>query len=770
MQLSCSKEVEQVRAQWIHHDDDTAQIPSQPKRVRRPGSAVRSVFALEPLEPRTLLSADLSGAAQPLTPEPSPVNAPLVLLGDTPSAASVAARSASGTVIGRFGTVSGDADRHFTFHTHDGTSVTFSLTGAGVGEVLEGEKGPSIRLHSTDERSMAQILTTGGSGQLSIEHVTIDGPLGALIASTADLVGGFAAQGPVGSVAVRALDGGTISAPSIRGMTILGNVNQGTLLVGAQLGNDGRIGGAGDESDVFGPGSIASLYVGGSMRGSIVRIGQDPVDGTFDNGNDALQGGRDSAMTFIRIEGALSDDTRFVGGAFPATIQLAGERIPVEGDGRFQTATAVHPVTEGDMPAPPQAAMSSALAATQATVVQSLVSDADVHDVTPVTEEGLPAPPQAAVSAPTVLSPATVTQSLVSTPDQHEVRPATEDVLPTPQQASVSPAVITSPAIVTQSVVSNPAPSSEVAAATNLGTSEWDSAVALWTSHMLEYGRRHGQELADLASGTPQDRVDATYYDAERVFYQIAAYTGDPSWANDAQIAERYYRDQYVLPNHGDVPGYWNFTQGLRMDYERTGDVISRVALLLLSEHAAFAERDTPIEWTESAESSREVAYAIMSHVNAEAVGAAPIPKKTQLIDQAMRHIDQWFVSKSASYMPFMVGLTAQALIHAYEQTPDPRIQTAVATAVEGLWREAWLPAASAFYYAGTSPTIAAPDLNMLIAPAYAWMYRQTGDLTYRDRGDAIFAGGVHNAFLGPMKHFNQNYMWSFDYMTYRRG
>jgi hypothetical protein len=285
---------------------------------------------------------------------------------------------------------------------------------------------------------------------------------------------------------------------------------------------------------------------------------------------------------------------------------------------------------------------------------------------------------------------------------------------------------------------------------------------------MLEYGQRHGHELADLASGAPQDQRDATYYDAEKVFYQIAAYTGDPAWVNYAQIAERYYRDNYVTVNGGAVPGYWNFTEGLRMDYQQTHDAASRDAVLLLSQNAAFAQQGTPLEWTESAEYSREVAYAIISYVDAQAVGSAPIPRAAQLIDQAMRHIDQWFVSKSQSYMPFMVGLTTQALIHAYEQNPDSRIQAAVATAVNGLWREAWLPSAASFYYAGTSPTEPAPDLNMLIAPAYAWMYQQTGDVTYRDRGDAIFAGGVNNAFLQPIKQFNQNYMWSFDYLKYR--
>jgi hypothetical protein len=61
-----------------------------------------------------------------------------------------------------------------------------------------------------------------------------------------------------------------------------------------------------------------------------------------------------------------------------------------------------------------------------------------------------------------------------------------------------------------------------------------------------------------------------------------------------------------------------------------------------------------------------------------------------------------------------------------------------------------------------------APDLNLLIAPAYAWLYSRTGDTTYRDRGDQIFAGGVKGAWLDGSKVFNQNYMWSFDYVKWR--
>ena len=82
----------------------------------------------------------------------------------------------------------------------------------------------------------------------------------------------------------------------------------------------------------------------------------------------------------------------------------------------------------------------------------------------------------------------------------------------------------------------------------------------------------------------------------------------------------------------------------------------------------------------------------------------------------------------------------------------------------------AWMPGAEAFWYDSTDTTAAAPDVNLLIAPAYAWLYRQTGDPAYRDRGDQIFAGGVKRASLSDGKHFDQSYRWSFDYVKWRRG
>ena len=64
----------------------------------------------------------------------------------------------------------------------------------------------------------------------------------------------------------------------------------------------------------------------------------------------------------------------------------------------------------------------------------------------------------------------------------------------------------------------------------------------------------------------------------------------------------------------------------------------------------------------------------------------------------------------------------------------------------------------------------AAPDLNLLIAPVYAWLYHQTGNTVYRDRADQIFAGGVAGAFLSQGKQFDQNYRLSFEYLRWRNS
>ncbi|MGH9189995.1 MAG: Ig-like domain-containing protein, partial [Acidimicrobiales bacterium] len=300
--------------------------------------------------------------------------------------------------------------------------------------------------------------------------------------------------------------------------------------------------------------------------------------------------------------------------------------------------------------------------------------------------------------------------------------------------------------------------------------------LSLWESQMVTVGQ---QRCADLAGPSDDSKFANTYYDAQRVFYQIADYTGDTSWNACAQDAERHYRDYYVLPNNGGVPGYWNFTTGLRMDFERTGDLTSKNAALLLNENAAYSVYRPDVE-SPYIDFSREVAYAILGAINAEKLGEPRHPRRQVLVDQAYGHLDQWFVTfgwqqnpppeNQSRLAPFMVGLTAHSLVRDWEETGDSRLIPTLQRAADWMWANAWMPAYQAMWYENLDQTAggAAPDLNLLIAPIYAFLYRQTGDTKYRDQGDQLFAGGVQLAWLGAGKQFDQSYWWSFDYVNWR--
>jgi hypothetical protein len=322
-------------------------------------------------------------------------------------------------------------------------------------------------------------------------------------------------------------------------------------------------------------------------------------------------------------------------------------------------------------------------------------------------------------------------------------------------------------------------------------------SLSQWESNMTFYGQKHCARLQSGA-GTFDERLNSTYYDAEFVYYQIGAYTNSSTWNACAQAAEKVYRD-WVIAGNGNAPGYWNFTSGLRRDFEVTGDATSANTVLLLSKNAAYA-RQGILSSAYSAASSREVSYALVSYIDAEKIGYPRNPQLGAYVDILLGHFDQWFVSKSyrcpsenacttgaaGQYyiQPFMVGLASEALIKYYvEINPDPRILATVKLAADWMWTHAWDASKKAFWYQNfiSDPSLIGsgywpdaeggqPDLNLLIAPAYAWLYRMTGDTKYRDQGDQVFVGGVAGAYLDGAKQFNQNYRWSFDFVKWRSG
>lgn len=286
-----------------------------------------------------------------------------------------------------------------------------------------------------------------------------------------------------------------------------------------------------------------------------------------------------------------------------------------------------------------------------------------------------------------------------------------------------------------------------------------------WEENMIKYGLKHSQAEEINILTAKQGEAHVWYYDGQRVFYQIADYTGDFRWHAVAAEKMISYRN-YVFEIDRRVPGWRVFPHGFYMDFKRTGDEKSKEAALLLTEKSAYAsEGGGPGEAL-----SRETAYCINAYLVAEALGEPRHPKLEVAVDYALGHIDQWFVQNSSkNWAPFMFGLTCEALISYYEQVEkDPHILSAIQMGLDACWKRAWIEEKQAFFYRADNPAGAAATLNLLVAPAFAWVYLQTGDTTWRDRGDKVFAGGVRDSYLEGGKQFSQNYRWSFDYVKWR--
>jgi hypothetical protein len=295
--------------------------------------------------------------------------------------------------------------------------------------------------------------------------------------------------------------------------------------------------------------------------------------------------------------------------------------------------------------------------------------------------------------------------------------------------------------------------------------------LAQYNQQMITHGRnqlcnKEQIELSGLWEG------NAWYYDGTRVAYQIAEYTHDESFKTCALYPLNVYRPYVGI--EGKIPGWRNFATGLRMHFDQTRDVNSKNAVVALLNAAYGANGITTVGMIPEG-TSREVAYAIITMLETEKVGQPRHARLAEYVDIALGHLELWFVAGQYVRMaPFMFALTSEALIRYYEVTQDPRILPELKRGADWIWQNAWVAGDRSFCYEYT-PTIAqnncakgAPDLNLLIVPVFGWIYSQTGDSSYIDKGDQIFIGGVEGAWLDQGKQFNQSYRWSMDYLKWR--
>jgi len=295
---------------------------------------------------------------------------------------------------------------------------------------------------------------------------------------------------------------------------------------------------------------------------------------------------------------------------------------------------------------------------------------------------------------------------------------------------------------------------------------DFTATKAAFDAHMIQYGQQHCNHIKEHIYDDG-DHLNDVYYDAARVYFQIADYTGVSAWNDCAQASEWIYRDNYIKSAGGNVAGYWNFGRGLRLDYQRTADSQSLTALDQLRDisswcsGSAYSTQHLPENGT-----SRENAYCLMTNAE-EAVLGRPAPRLEQYRTNAKGHVNQWLTG--TPMQPFMAALVAEALIEANEVVPAPETVPYVSNICHTAWAS-WDSNRKWFNYIGWNGSDDLRDLNLLIAPMYAWAFKQTGDNWYAARFDEIFASGVDGAYLGGGngKIFNQNYRWSIQGLDWR--
>jgi hypothetical protein len=294
-----------------------------------------------------------------------------------------------------------------------------------------------------------------------------------------------------------------------------------------------------------------------------------------------------------------------------------------------------------------------------------------------------------------------------------------------------------------------------------------------WENNMVSYGTSFCNNV-----GAPGSQQSVQYYDGTKVYYQVADYTNNAGLWNPCALNVRSaYRDGYVMPNNGAVSGYNRFTHGLYMDYLRTSDPVSKTAVHLMAPTGGLVNG-----WNITSSRIREMAYLLNAYHYDTKLGNDRTALSRQSVDMLLGDFDQISVSGNAPWnQPFMCGLAAEALINYYEDghQSDTRIPIAIKMIADHLWANAWGKDANghgfyynSFDYANGEPHSDMSNLNLLIAPMYAWLYRYTGDPTYLQEGDTIFSNGVVYGSGGLSynggKNYSQQYHWSFDYIKYR--
>lgn len=317
-------------------------------------------------------------------------------------------------------------------------------------------------------------------------------------------------------------------------------------------------------------------------------------------------------------------------------------------------------------------------------------------------------------------------------------------------------------------------------------------SLSTWATDATTYGATWCSNV-----GVPGCEQCASYYDGEKGYQEIAAYTNDTSWLTCAAHVEANYRDSYVIPNNGQVPGYNTFTAGLAQDFLSTGDTTSKNAINLLATNSAYAQVSLKGGVLGNYRYTREAAYLLKAYVNNYRVGNGTSTYMTQVLNSVLANVDQQCIhpitSASMEVQPFMLGLSMDALWDYYDYiNQDTRIPVAVKSCIDYMKANMYVDTAGrygagthSFFYNSVQYAAAVDStncgsvscsnsdirsLNLLIVKNWGRIFRYTGTQSYQVDGDDIWVQGLQGfcPSCNNGKQFSQTYMLSKGYVDAR--
>ncbi len=120
---------------------------------------------------------------------------------------------------------------------------------------------------------------------------------------------------------------GQISASAIATLNVGGSLRGATVLGGVQLGTDGQIGGSGSAADAFNNGVLLALRVAGDLVDSRVAVSVRPGNDQFFDGDDSLVPGAPNGINLISIGGRIQGNSAITAPVLPTTVNVDGQTV-----------------------------------------------------------------------------------------------------------------------------------------------------------------------------------------------------------------------------------------------------------------------------------------------------------------------------------------------------------------------------------------------------------------------------------------------------------